>query len=153
MPRQVKSTTIDGFTYHVKQVGMHTGGEFLFRVGRPLVAAIDGVDGLASALMALPPSEFKWALQVLIDSTTVDIVDKEGDGRTTSVALSTLYDEHFAGDGLKSWGKWVKFAVEANFGAFLGDALAAMQRQKAPSPSGSPPASTGSAGDSSSAGG
>ncbi len=155
--RQTKETTIDGVQYRVTQMGMATADEFLFRVGRVASAFLVSPSSFFAILQQLPPSEFKWALSLLKDATEVLVVDEahgpNGKGETPAhwIKLATVYDEHFTGDHMGAWRKWVAFAMEVCFGRFFADLLEDVRRRMAASISGSPKESPGSSGDSSSA--
>lgn len=158
MSRKMVEREIDGVKYRVLQMGMETADEFIFRVGRVGAALLDADKSLYSfftLLHALPPSEFRYVVNALRDTTEVCIVDhageanKAGEKRATWVKLSEVYNNHFAGDGMGAWSKWIGFAMEASFGRFFGDLLDAIRRRTAAFSSLFPKASAGSSGGSS----
>lgn len=160
MSRTQEEREIDGVRYRVTKVGGETGGEFIFRVGRVLAGAVDGTAGLFLALQSLPPSEFKWAIDVLKNTTEVLVVDDvagqnaKGDTPARWVKMAHVYDQHFRGNW-GAWRKWVGFAVEVSFGSFFADIVKeARERMRRKEPSSSPSTDDdGGSGDSSSTSG
>lgn len=165
MPRKQQERAISGVRYRVTQFGALTGGEFLFRVGTPLLGLAAGTLGSKKPLSAgaislltsqLKPEDFSWALSQFATCTQVQIVDthgaphpRTGERKATWVELEGIYDDHFAGD-YGAMLEWLKFCAEVNFASFfvgLGENAAPEARAATP-PSTSPP-SDGGTGDSS----
>lgn len=147
MPRHVKRATIHGQQFEMQLLGGDTADEMIFRLGRGL------------AMTDLTVSDFKWAKQQFVECTKVGVVDKavddegrdHGDGRTRFVALSSVYDDMFAGpDGRKLAGAFLKWAWEENFGSFFDVLRSLRSARKEALSSISPKAAAGASGDSSS---
>jgi hypothetical protein len=152
MPRKTESKKIDGIEYFVTQMGAESGQRVIFRVSRALPSILRPSGFAPEDLL---PEDFDFVLKLLVETTSVGIVDKVdigdgktvGDGRTTRVPLSRIYDDHFGGNW-GPWAQWLKFCWEVNFGSFFdvvrGLARAATELRT----SASPKAPTGGSGDS-----
>ncbi len=121
-----------GYTYHVAQFGARQGGRVLVRLLKMLGGAAgeamqndsDGFDmatigrlvsGLASGL---EEADYDWLVGTFIPATAVS----GGTYQNKAIQLDTegVFDLHFAGS-YGEMGKWLLFAIEVNFGNFLGE--------------------------------
>ena len=143
------------------QFGAITGGEFVFRLGAPLMALVaSGMKALDARAVGviqrgIAPQDFQWAIEQLRAGTKILIVDEAGapDPRTGQKKANWFpfedqYDEHFAGN-YREWLEWVQFALEVNFGSFFGESTAADPAAKDSLPSNSQNTSDGQPGASS----
>jgi hypothetical protein len=153
MPKKQETVEIDGVKYRITQLGALTGKQLMFRLGRTFAAVALGLRSGTldvGVISSLDPADFDWIVQTLIPTTDVGIHDVEGDGKLKWHKLSVDFDDHFAGR-YPQLIEWLQAGLEVNFGP-LRDALGSIFRGAAALSASSPPkASTGSAGDSSSA--
>lgn len=102
------------------------------------------------AFQALPYEEFDWMCTTFVAHTTVTYPE-EGHAPKTA-KLDTCYESQMGGAKQSQFIPWFLFCLEVNFGeGFFSAARDALARAKAKSKSASPPESTGSSGDSTSA--
>ena len=135
MPRKTEDREIKQIRYQITQVGANTGDAIIARLG------------LGAALDKLSPEDVLWVRDQLMASTKVEIVDPHNPGLAHWVALSSVYDEHFAND-LEGRMIWLKEAWSVSFGPFfqgkkqLADLLKGLSNSI--SPKGAPGSSTDS---------
>lgn len=147
MPREIKTTTVDGREYRVMQVGVKTGRQILARALRAVPAMLlgGGFD-----LSSLNTDDFDFICDSMLADAKVGMVDTKGEGKVTVVDLAGQLDHCFAGKPA-SYLQLVLFAWEANnFNEVFREVGAAIVRRARPSTSGSPTEATGTSGDSSS---
>jgi hypothetical protein len=117
--RQIK-TQIGGVTYYLTQLG----GDQIAELGDQIIEATAltgrGVPALAASNRSVR--------NALIAVSLVEIVDEDDPGKKRrTVALDTVFDDHFAGARAADLGKWFAWAVkESGLPAFLGGALTAL---------------------------
>ena len=131
MGKKTKDVTIGETEYQITQVGGETGDMLLFKIGQALGAAAANVVsagggeeslalGMLQAIRYISPADFRSTVQALANSTKVGVRDVDGGGKVNFVKLSSVYDDHFAGN-YASLTAWLKEALELNFADFLDD--------------------------------
>ena len=127
-----------GHTYHVTQFGARHGGRVLVRLlkmiggaaGEAMKGDADGFDmrtvgGMVSNLAeTVNEDDFDYLCDTFAKTTSIEL-----DGKVVSLTTEGLFDLHFAGAYIEL-GQWLLFAVEVNFGGFLGEG-GIVQRAKA----------------------
>lgn len=144
--RVEKSKEIEGITFTVQQLGGKRAMRLwtkLFRIVAPALAkTLEGNSLTGMTLAKLDLKSLGDAVQLLTDKLTPDEFDAMRDelfetafavweGQT--VPLNRMQDEIFAGRVLLAF-KVLRFALEVNYGDFLGGLLGAMPAAASKSP-------------------
>jgi hypothetical protein len=127
--RETKHKTIGdrGNVYHVTQFGARHGGRVLVR----LLKMIGGAAGealksegdfdmnvvgnvVANLAETVSENDFDYLCDTFAVATEVEI-----NGKSVPLSTEGVFDVHFAGAYIEL-GQWLLFAVEVNFGSFLG---------------------------------
>jgi hypothetical protein len=119
-----------GFVYHVTQFGAREGGRVLVRllkmVGGAAGAAVESEQDfdmrtVGKIVSNLAESVSEEDFDTLV-ATFMKTTDVSGGAYKTRAPLATdgLFDLHFAG-AYGELGQWLMFAIEVNFGSFLGE--------------------------------
>ena len=159
MPRETKETEIDGHRYQVTQLGADTSDLILFRSAPAVAAGIraflrgaGSADSIAGALIgtlgAMSLEDFKFVKDAMREATRRLVVDELAGGKSRWVPLKVDYDDHFAGRNLAAL-KWLRFALEVNFGPFFAGLSELADGLRGLSPSSSQATPAGGPGDSS----
>lgn len=123
-----------GYRYHVIQFGAREGGRVLVRLlkmvggaaGEAMAGGDDALDGfdlstvgkmLGNLAETLSEDDFDYLVDKFAPATAVS-----GGAYKAPMPLNTegVFDLHFAG-AYQELGQWLLFAVEVNFGGFLGE--------------------------------
>jgi hypothetical protein len=119
MPKRISETTIAGVRYQLTQLGGDTVAELGERTIEATAMTAAGKSGL-SALLRSTRQELAKATKVLV----VDPEDPSPNPRW--VAMSAIFDDHFAGARARDMGQWFSWAVqESGLSAFLAGLLKA----------------------------
>lgn len=142
--RETKAKEIGdrGYSYHVIQFGAREGGRVLVRLLKMLGgvagtaiegATLDEKEQAETALVSIGMSTAGKMLSNFAETVSEDdfdyLIDKfapttsvSGGDFKGAVPLSTegVFDLHFAG-AYPELGQWLLFAIEVNFGSFLGE--------------------------------
>ena len=168
MARKTVEKTIGTTRMRCTQFGALLGGEFIFRMGMPLLALVGATlgkkagglsaDAIKVLTTSLKPEDFNWALGHFRDCCQMAVVDvngaphpRTGQRLTTWQPLEVMYDDHFAGN-YADWMEWLQWVAEVQFGGFFGapaQPAAAAAEGPASSGSSSPPTASGTTGESS----
>jgi len=125
--RETKQKVVGAHRYHVTQFGARQGGRVLVRLLKMLGGAAGealksegdldmGAVGNMVANLAdtLGEADFDFLCDQFAPATSVEI-----NGKLLPLATDGLFDLHFAGAYVEM-GQWLLFAIEANYGGFLG---------------------------------
>ena len=169
MARKTVEKMIGTTRMRCTQFGALLGGEFIFRMGMPLLALVGATLGKRAGGLtpeaikvlttSLKPEDFNWALGHFRECTQMQVVDvhgaahpRTGQKLATWQPLEVMYDDHFAGN-YPEWMEWLQWVAEVQFGGFFGApaqppaAEAGAERGTSGSPS--PPTAAGTTGESS----
>lgn len=117
-----KKTTIEDVDFEVFALGAWEGQELLVKLGGvlgPALSSESSAQAIAQLAMSLSPADLKSITTKLADNTHV----KMGSGYDK---LSSSYDVVFSGR-YELMLKWLAFALEVNFGSFLGGIQGVME--------------------------
>lgn len=132
--RETKSKQVGGrgYTYHVTQFGAREGGRVLVRLlkmiggaaGEAMANDTEGFDMVVVGRMisnvaeTVSEQDFDYLVDTFMKTTSVS-GGTYGD-RQVPLGTDGVFDLHFAG-AYQELGQWLLFAIETNFGGFLGE--------------------------------
>jgi hypothetical protein len=114
--RKEKSKTINNINFTVTQLGFDDGIELLTTLGHILGPVLGkanaGVEGLGQLIARIDAAQLKSIIQKLAKTTRIEREPNKWPILEPEVDLSGNYELTF---------KWLGFALEANYGDFLGE--------------------------------
>jgi hypothetical protein len=131
MAIEVKQKEIGGVIYQVTQFGAKQANRTLVTLFRMLgggVAEIFQATGTAEERIGaalnglqktLNPDDLESLCQAFASNTKIIVMATTTAGKVP-IPQVLDYDNHFAGDNLRHQFSWLAFAIEVNFGNFLG---------------------------------
>lgn len=134
MSRETSTVDIAGHRYTVTQIGAKAARRIELRCARLLVSGLkvgdlkSGDTGAIEALLTavasgLSDDDLDMVCDVFAESTQISLALQTTTGtmKSAPVALSTVFDEHFAGSNHINMWRWLTFCFKFNFASFLGE--------------------------------
>lgn len=124
-----------GYTYHVTQFGAREGGRVIVRLLKMLGGALGSavkaddaenavgfdVDAIGNVIANIAETVTEADFDFLVDTFAKCSSVSGGDYRAPApLTTEGIFDLHFAGAYVEL-GEWLLFAIEVNFGSFLGE--------------------------------
>jgi len=134
--RDTKVHEIDGYRYHVQQLGAKSGRAVLAKLLGILGPAADSQEPIARLAEKLTDADLDYLCDVFGKATQVENTDKPG----AMLRVCDVFDDHFAGR-YGAMLRWLWVCLETNYADFLGELSKIGARVGAAIPGKTPPGS------------
>lgn len=117
--RKRETAEIGAFKYEVTQLNATDGADGILKVQKIMAAANGDMD---QALGAMSQEDLRYFTKLFTNSTRLISTkhnDETGEDKLVAVPLSSVFDNHFAGEMLFDMLQWLAFCMALNFGFFF----------------------------------